>query len=131
MTAAMHTRLLQDTQGIRMNKVRAGTHIFARKCSPDYCAMTLHFIARLRQDTTNSTTIHEVGRAAAPPHLRQSCNCASTSGDSPAGECKTIMRASNSCLTLSENPHEVVNFVCDLLHSLTPAENRMVKRSYN
>ena len=50
------------------------------------------------------------------PHLRQTCNSESTSGDSPAHERKTIVGASYGCLTFSENLLEVCNVVCDLPH---------------
>ena len=50
------------------------------------------------------------------PHLGQTCNSESTSGDSPARERKIIVGASYGCLTFSENLLEVCNFVCDLPH---------------
>ena len=74
---------------------------------------------------------YEVRTTVARPHLRQSCNSASLSSDSPAREHKTIVGASFSCLMFSENLHEVCNFVCDPPHGLMPAANPKAKWSYD
>ena len=72
------------------------------------------------------TTTNEVRTTDARSQLGQSCKSASSSCDSPVHEGKIIVRASYSCFTFSENPHEVFNFVCDLLHGLMPAENHTI-----
>ena len=48
-----------------------------------------------------------------------------------SSERKTIVRASNGCLTFSENHILVCNFFCNLPHGLSPAVNRTAKRSYD
>ena len=52
-------------------------------------------------------TTHKSHTTVARPHMRQSCNSKSTSGNSPLREPKTIVRASYGCLTLNENLHEI------------------------
>ena len=84
-----------------------------------------------RKNPTNRPTTHEVCTTVARPHLRQSCNSTSTSGDSPACERRPSVRALYGRLTFSENPPEVCNFVCDLPHGLTLAANRTAKRTYD
>ena len=100
-------------------------HVFCPKMPQDNRAITVQRPCILfhgcRKNPTNRLTTHEVRTTVARPHLRQSCNSASTSGNSPAREHKTSVRVSCGCLTFSENLHEVCYFVCYLPHGLTPA----------
>ena len=107
------------TQGFRTTNVRACTHVFCPKMPQDCHAISVQrpcgYLRMLR------TIPHPMKFAW--PHLRQTCNSESTSGDSPARERKTIVGASYGCLTFSENLLEVCNFVCDLPHHATARPN--------
>ena len=82
------------------------------------------------KNSTNLSTTNEVCTTDSWTHLRQSCKSASPFCDSLAHECKTIVQASYGRLKFGENPHEECNFICDLLHGLTPSENHTDKWSY-
>ena len=96
-----------------------------------YSAMTMHFIAQLPQECYETydspCSMHEYLTATLSIVLQLE----TTSGDSPASERKTIVRASYGCLTFSENLLEVCNFVCYLPQDLTPVVKRRAKRLYD
>ena len=121
---------------VRTANAKARTHVF-RPQIPQYCrTITVQWPCALfhgcRKNPTNRTSTHEVRPTVARPHLWQSCNCASISGDSPARERNTSVRASYGCLTFSKKKlHEECHFVCDLPHGLTPATNRTTNRSHD
>ena len=134
-TATRYAMLLQDTQGICSANVCARTHIFCAQMLQDCHAITVQWPCTLlhgcRKNAANRTTTHESRTTVVRPHLPQYCNSASTSGDSPVREYKTIVRAFYGCLTFSEHLHEVCNFICCLPHGLMPAANHMAKWSYD
>ena len=81
--AVMHARLLQNTQCIRATNVRALTHLFRLQMPQDCRAIIVQSpcasLHGCRKNASNHTTAHEVRTIVALPHLRQSCNAASTS----------------------------------------------------
>ena len=93
---------------VRLTTELALTH-FAHKCRITVqrpCAL-LNGCHKNHTNRMNPWSSHDCPPAVLAIAL-QLCN---TSGDSPACECKTSVRASYGCLTFSENLHEVCYFV--------------------
>ena len=107
-------RWLQDTQGsCKTSKVlRACTRVLCLRMPRRGCPCALLHGCR-RNAAKRTTTLEDLGsvrRTDARPHLGQACKSARPSCDCLAGERKTIVRVSYSCLTFRENQHEALHF---------------------